>query len=201
MFKSLSGRLTGGSGRACYQLKAFHAAAVNTPVNIYTQGLGDKQLESPNWWLMPVGKMPVGRQHSAVCASCHSPCRAPQHREIWLSTHLQPENWQIITAVSSASSQGSKCFSRMLFSARVIPDQNWENGFTLLCFRVELPSHFDGLKCGFNPVSSLDPWSAGEVFALMDPELLALLLHYVNCQSCNPGIDSFQKMFYMHVPR
>lgn len=46
--KSLSGRLTGDSGRVCYQLKAFHTAAVNTPVNIYTQGLGDKQLESSN---------------------------------------------------------------------------------------------------------------------------------------------------------
>lgn len=150
MFKSLSGRLTGDSGRVCYHLKAFHSAAVSTPLNIYTQRLGDKQLESPNWWLMPIGKMPVDRQHcahleTAVCALCHSPCRAPQHREVWLSTHLKPENWQIVTAVSSASSQGSKCFSRMLLSAGVIPDQNWATGFTLLCFRVELTSHFSQL--------------------------------------------------------
>lgn len=150
MFRSLSGRLTGDSGRVCYQLKAFHAAAVNTPVNIYTQRLGHKQLESPNWWLMPVGKMLVDRQHcahlgTAVCASCHSPCRAPQHREVWLSTHLKPENWQIVTAVSSASSQGSKCFSSMLLSAGVTPDQNWAIGFTLLHFRVELTSHFSQL--------------------------------------------------------
>lgn len=47
-FKSLSGRLAGDSGGVRYQLKAFHAAAVNTPVNIYTQALGDKQLESSN---------------------------------------------------------------------------------------------------------------------------------------------------------
>lgn len=78
MLKSLCGRLTGGSGRVCCQLKAFHAAAVNTPVNIYTQGLGDKQLESPNWWLMPVGKMPVGRQHCAHLGAAPSVCLMSQ---------------------------------------------------------------------------------------------------------------------------